>query len=125
MKNYIPTNSLKSSWAMVEARGLSKPERKTPWERSQTVPFSVRLEREKQAVKEEVTANRERLAAAHTTPKLGIHAQTVKRGCVRMGFKVLGHGVTVKKLTDVFALADSEGRAFVKVDGAEVVRPVK
>lgn len=119
MKNFhAPNSNLRSSSAILADAGQVIPEKKTHWSVQKAVPHSVLVARAEADRKATLRAVADEMRAKHDAGKnvpKGLFAQTVEGG-----FKVLGFGVTVPTVAEVIALANREGRAFVKVDGQAV-----
>lgn len=116
-KNFFgPAKSLRSSSEILANSGQVIPEKKTPWNLQKAVPHHVLVARAAAQRKQDLRNLVDTMRAEHNAPKpLGIFANKVEGG-----YKVIGFGVTVATLPEVFQIAQANGRAFVKVDGAEV-----
>jgi len=129
MKLHSHSASIKSSGALLTAANVFKADKRTPWNLQKQVPAEIILQRAEKAAKEEIAANREEIARkgqerlrakgyvpASAAP-LGVFATKTEEG-----YKVLGFGMTVKTIADVFGIADANNRTFVKIDGEEIAR---
>lgn len=125
MNQYIPSPRPTSSGNLLVESSIFKTDKSVHWSMQKELPRHIAAERVERAAKLELIHNRAQLAAARpehlkvNSGAKGIFAQTLVGG-----FKVLGFGVVVPTINDLFELAVKEKRTIVKVDGNEISYPL-